>query len=57
MKRLDLWRAKLIAAKAQKRIVLRQLNILERKHTNLTRDTALLERQIARHLAKHAKET
>jgi hypothetical protein len=51
MKRNDLWAAKLVAARAHRRIVVRQLNALQRKDTSLTREITLLENKLERHMA------
>jgi hypothetical protein len=51
MKRNDLWAAKLVAARAHRRIVVRQLNALQRKDTSLTREITLLENNLERHMA------
>ena len=51
MKRTDLWQAKLISAKAQHRIVTRQLNALQRRDKILTREIFLLGNNLERHMA------
>lgn len=56
MKRSDLWAAKLVAAKAQHRIVNRQLNALERKDRSLTREIFLLEHKLERYMANIARK-
>ena len=51
MKRTDIWQAKLISAKAQHRIVTRQLNALQRRDKILTREIFLLGNKLERHMA------
>ena len=51
MKRTDLWQAKLISAKAQHRIVTRQLNALQRRDKILTREIFLLGNKLERYMA------
>ena len=52
MKRSDLWRAKLKAAKAERRIVARQYNAAERALNKLSVEIETLERKIEGYLAK-----
>ena len=52
MKRLDLWKAKLKAAKAERRIRNRELNAAIRAYDKCRKEIILLENKIERHLAK-----
>ena len=52
MKRSDLWRAKLKAAKAERRIVARQFNAAERALHRLSVEIETLEKKIEGYLAK-----
>jgi hypothetical protein len=52
MKRLELWRAKLKAAQAEKRIVERQFNASSRALARLLDEIHLLEKKIEGNMAK-----
>ena len=52
MKRLDLWKAKLIAAKAELKIREREANAAERSYTRVIVTISKLEGKINAHMAK-----
>ena len=52
MKRLDLWKAKIKAAKAELRIRNRNLNAAVRAYDNCKKEITQLENKIERHLAQ-----
>lgn len=52
MKRIDLWKAKLKIAKAERRIRLRNLNAATRAYGKCLTEIYELENKIERHLAK-----
>ena len=52
MKRLDLWKAKLKTAKAERRIRYRNFNAAARAYANCKKEIIELENKIERYLAK-----
>ena len=52
MKRLDLWKAKLKAAKAERRIRYRNFNAAARAYANCKKEIIELEKKIDNYMAK-----